>query len=116
LPYLCFVDAVLVPLKFESGTRFKILEAGAVGQAVISTTLGAEGIDVTDGRDIILADDLGAFAAAIVRVLKDPTLGKSLGRGLRELVSRKYSLETLERQARDVLSYLSDFPKMSSST
>src|SRR4029077_17781489 len=71
LPYLSHADVSLVPLRFESGTRFKILEAGACGIPVVSTTLGAEGIAVEHGRDILLADEPEAFASSIIRLIKE---------------------------------------------
>ena len=106
LPYLFHVDVVLVPLKFESGTRFKILEAGACRKAVVSTVLGAEGIPVTDGADIILADTPGDFSNAILRLLRDPGQRSQLGDSLHELVQENYSVETLVRQGKDILSHL----------
>jgi len=106
LPYLCHVDVVLVPLKFESGTRFKILEAGACRKAVVSTTLGAEGIPVTDGRDILLADEPSNFAYAIQRLLRDPQHRGQLGDKLHGLIQDGYSIETLREQGRTILGSL----------
>jgi len=106
LPYLFPADVILVPLKFESGTRFKILESGACRKAVVSTVLGAEGIPVTDGQDILLADEPQAFADAIIRLLRDPDLRRRLGQGLHELVQEGYSVDTLVRQGREILSRL----------
>lgn len=106
LPYLCHMDVVLVPLKFESGTRFKILESGACRKAVVSTTLGAEGIPVTDGQNILLADEPRPFAEAILRLLRDPGLRQRLGDDLHVLVQENYSVDTLVRQGRAVLARL----------
>ncbi len=64
-------SAVIVPLRIGGGTRLKIYEAMAAGKTVISTTIGAEGLDVTHGRDIILADDAHPFAQAVIMILKD---------------------------------------------
>ncbi len=64
-------SAVIVPLRIGGGTRLKIYEAMATGKAVISTTIGAEGLDVTHGHDIMLADDAPSFAQAVITVLKD---------------------------------------------
>lgn len=69
--YLHRVAAVVVPLRIGGGTRLKIYEAMSAGKAVVSTTIGAEGLDVTHGRDILIADAPGAFAASVVRLLKD---------------------------------------------
>ena len=58
---------VIVPLRIGGGTRLKIYEAMATGKAVVSTTVGAEGLDVHHGRDIILADDPRSFAQAVIK-------------------------------------------------
>lgn len=65
---------VVVPLRIGGGTRLKIYEAMAAGKAVVSTTVGAEGLDVHNGRDIWLADDAGAQAEAVVALLRDREL------------------------------------------
>lgn len=106
LPYLCNADVALVPLKFESGTRFKILEAGACRVPVVSTTLGAEGIPVTDGHDILLADDAEGFANAISRLLTEPALARRIAENCHALVRREFSLERLTADARDILQSL----------
>jgi polysaccharide biosynthesis protein PslH len=60
---------VVVPLRIGGGTRLKIYEAMAAGRAVVSTTVGAEGLQVHNGKDIILADSPQHFAAAVVSLL-----------------------------------------------
>ena len=65
---------VIVPLRIGGGTRLKIYEAMAAGKAVVSTTVGAEGLYVHHGRDILLADDARSFAEAVVVLLRDPEL------------------------------------------
>lgn len=72
--YLRDATLVVVPLRIGGGTRLKIFEAMAMGKAVISTSIGAEGLDVQSGRDLILADDAAAFAEAIVLLLRDGRL------------------------------------------
>jgi polysaccharide biosynthesis protein PslH len=69
----------VVPLLSGSGTRFKILEAWAAGRAVISTSLGAEGLGANSGEHLIVADDAAHFAAAINTLLCDPGLRARLG-------------------------------------
>jgi glycosyltransferase involved in cell wall biosynthesis len=69
----------IAPLLSGSGTRFKILEAWAAGRAVVSTTLGAEGLGARDGEHLLLADDPDDFAAAVLRLWKDPSLRARLG-------------------------------------
>jgi len=65
---------VVVPLRIGGGTRLKIYEAMATGKAVVSTTVGAEGLDVRHGRDIMLADDARSFAQAVIMLLRDTEL------------------------------------------
>lgn len=103
LPFLCHVDAVVVPLKFESGTRFKILEAGACCIPVISTTLGAEGIPVTDGVDIMIADDPVTFANAINQILSYPSRANLMGKRLNSLIKEKYSINSLIHEGNIIL-------------
>jgi glycosyltransferase involved in cell wall biosynthesis len=69
----------IAPLLSGSGTRFKILEAWAAGRAVVSTTLGAEGLGARDGEHLLLADDPEDFAAAVLRLWNDPSLRARLG-------------------------------------
>jgi glycosyltransferase involved in cell wall biosynthesis len=71
LEYLHRAAIVVVPLRVGGGTRLKIFEAMGAGKAVVSTTIGAEGLDVVDGRDILLADTPAAFSAAAIRLLRD---------------------------------------------
>ncbi|HYG89645.1 MAG TPA: glycosyltransferase [Azospirillum sp.] len=110
LPYLCNVDVALVPLKFESGTRFKILEGGACRVPMVSTVLGAEGIPVTDGQDILIADEPGDFAAAILRLLRDRAFAQSMADRLCDLVREQYSVDTLVRQATAILDAVGSAP------
>lgn len=65
---------VVVPLRIGGGTRLKIYEAMAMGKAVVSTSVGAEGLDVHDGRDLMLADEPITFGQAVTRLLKEPAL------------------------------------------
>ena len=72
--YLRNATVVIVPLRIGGGTRLKIFEAMAMRKALVSTSIGAEGLDVTSGKDCLLADDAGSFASAILTVLGDPVL------------------------------------------
>jgi glycosyltransferase involved in cell wall biosynthesis len=71
--------AAVVPLLAGSGTRFKILEAWAAGIPVVSTTIGAEGLPVREGENILLADSGPAFAEALTRLLASPSLRERMG-------------------------------------
>ena len=90
-PWLERADAVIVPLRIGGGTRLKILEAMAMGKAVVSTTLGAEGLEVVSERDLLVADDAASFVTQIGRVLDDPALGRRLGTSARQVVTSRYS-------------------------
>jgi glycosyltransferase involved in cell wall biosynthesis len=69
--YLRDATVVVVPLRIGGGTRLKIYEAMAMGKAVVSTTIGAEGLSFENGRDLLLADDAPSFAGAISRLVHD---------------------------------------------
>jgi glycosyltransferase involved in cell wall biosynthesis len=79
---------VVVPLRVGGGTRLKIYEAMAAGRAVVSTTIGAEGLDVHHGRDIVLADEPDEFAEAVVMLLKDAGMRQKYERAASELAAR----------------------------
>jgi glycosyltransferase involved in cell wall biosynthesis len=68
----------IVPLRIGGGTRLKIYEAMAMGKATVSTSIGAEGLDVEDGRDILLADDAARFADAIIQLVRDDALRRRI--------------------------------------
>jgi len=78
---------VVVPLRIGGGTRLKIYEAMAVGKAVVSTTVGAEGLDVHHGHDILLSDEPNAFADSVGRLLLDEGTRGSLERAAAELAA-----------------------------
>lgn len=107
LPYLKNTSIALVPLKFESGTRFKILEAGACKVPLVSTTLGAEGIPVKNGEHILIADEPQEFAKAIIHLLDNQALAGQLAQNCHDLVNRLFSVEALSEEAKNILEYLS---------
>jgi len=84
------------PLKSGAGgARFKVLEALALGTPLISTAMGVEGLAVTDGVDILMAEDPAAFAAQTVKLLRSPDLRRRLAAGGRRLVERRYDWAVL---------------------
>ncbi len=89
--HLASAAALVVPLRLGGGTRLKIIEGMAMARPIVSTSLGAEGIDATPERDILIADDPARFAASVIRLLDDPLLGARLGRAARELAVERYS-------------------------
>jgi glycosyltransferase involved in cell wall biosynthesis len=90
-PHLAAAQVLVVPLRIGGGTRIKIFEAMAMGVPVVSTRLGAAGLPVTDGENILLADTPGDFAAAVVRVIRDHELRRRLAANGRRLVTSGYS-------------------------
>lgn len=106
-PYLAESDVVAVPLLIGGGMRSKILEAFAAGIPVVSTTKGAEGIDVTDGRELLVRDGAANFAAGIQELWNDPERARGIAeRGL-GFVLRDYSMEAMEARVRAELEELS---------
>jgi glycosyltransferase involved in cell wall biosynthesis len=79
---------VIVPLRVGGGTRLKIYEAMATAKAVVSTTVGAEGLDVRHGRDIVLADDAKSFAHAVIMFLRDRDLRRRYEQAAAETAAR----------------------------
>ena len=89
-PHLAAAAAVVVPLRLGGGTRLKIVEAMAMGKAIVSTTLGAEGIEAVPGRDILIEDEPAAFADAVNRLLAEPGLAARIGQSARQLAVERY--------------------------
>jgi glycosyltransferase involved in cell wall biosynthesis len=88
LPYLARAAVFVVPLRIGGGTRLKIFEGMAMGKATVSTTIGAEGLDVTNGEDLILADDPQAFAEAVIDLLQDQEKRQRFGAAAARLAQR----------------------------
>ncbi len=89
-PLVAGAGVAVVPIRQGGGTRLKILEAMALGTPVIATSKGAEGLDVTDGGDILLADTPQAFAEAILRLRRDAALRQNLVNNACRLIRRQY--------------------------
>jgi glycosyltransferase involved in cell wall biosynthesis len=90
-PHLAAAAAVVVPLRLGGGTRLKIVEAMAMGRAIVSTTLGAEGIEAVPGRDLLVEDEPAAFADAVNRLLAEPGLAARIGQSARQLAVERYA-------------------------
>jgi len=96
----------IVPLRIGSGTRLKILEAAAMGKPIVSTRIGAEGLDFVDGEEIVLADEPWEFARAIADLLANPARRRTMGLAARRRVETQYSLPALQSTLREVLAQL----------
>jgi glycosyltransferase involved in cell wall biosynthesis len=90
VPHLRAATIYSAPHFTGAGTRTKLLEAMAAGCAVVTTSVGIEGIEAQPGRDILVADDAPAFSAAVVRLLGDPDARRQLGAAARRLVEQRY--------------------------
>jgi sugar transferase (PEP-CTERM/EpsH1 system associated) len=97
-PYLAAASVCVVPLRIGSGTRLKIFEALAMGKAVVSTAVGAEGLPVVPGVHLLSANDPAEFAAMVVGLLRDPGLRRALGKAGRRLVEERYSWARVARE------------------
>lgn len=77
-PYITHADVYTAPLRMGSGTRFKLLESMALKSPIVSTRIGAEGLGVSDGIHLLLADETEEVASAIIRVISDPLLAAEI--------------------------------------
>jgi polysaccharide biosynthesis protein PslH len=89
-PYIERAAAYVIPLRIGGGTRLKVFEALAMEAPVVSTTVGAEGLPVRDGAELLLADEPAAFADAVVRLLRDRPLAEALAARGAALVRKRY--------------------------
>lgn len=94
-PYAAKAKVFVVPLKSGSGTRLKILDAMAMGIPVVSTSIGAEGLEVRSGEQLFLADTPETFASAILKLLKDDELAAAIRRNATNFVRETYSWEKI---------------------
>ncbi len=94
-PYFAEATVFVVPLRIGSGTRLKILEALAMGKAIVSTSVGAEGLDLKNGEEIFIADEPEAFADAVTRLLTDTSLRRRIGENGRARVEQDYDWRSI---------------------
>ena len=102
-PYYEWCDLVIVPIRYGGGTRIKILEALSFGKPVVSTSLGAEGIDLVPGSEIALADEPADFAATCVRLLNDERWRYALASAGREKIADVYESKRVHALLRSAL-------------
>jgi glycosyltransferase involved in cell wall biosynthesis len=102
-PYFAQSGICIVPILAGGSTRLKIIEAMAWGTPVVSTSIGAEGLDVTHEHNILLADTPDEFATSVERLAADRALWQRLSAAGRALVAERYSVDTMYRQYRDIL-------------
>lgn len=97
-PWVARANMLLVPLRIGGGSRIKILESLAMGKAVVTTSIGAEGLDVVNGRDCRIADEPADFARVVVELLEEPALCQALGESGRRLVVERYDWRELSQE------------------
>ncbi len=102
-PYFARATAVVVPLRSGGGTRLKVLEALAAGRAVVSTSVGAEGLALEPGRHLLVEDDAEGFAGAVLTALADDALRQRVGEQGRALVVERYDWRSLAETLEAVL-------------
>ncbi len=102
-PWFETAAVVVVPIRLGSGTRLKVLDGLSRGKAVVSTSVGAEGLDVRPGVDLEVADDADTFARTCARLLADPEARARLGRAGRERVIEKYRWDSVAETVEGVL-------------
>jgi glycosyltransferase involved in cell wall biosynthesis len=102
--YLRDAAIFVAPIRYGGGTRIKILEAMAHRKAIVSTTVGAEGIDVQHGRHLLLADDPFAFAQACLLCLRDIAVRERIAEEGHSLVRQRYTWSRIEREVAHIVS------------
>jgi glycosyltransferase involved in cell wall biosynthesis len=108
LPYLNKAAVFVVPLRIGGGTRLKIYEAMAAGKAVVSTSIGAEGLDVRHGENILLSDDADGFAESVVQLLNDKEERIRLGDNASRLAAQ-YDWAIISQRFEDILRQAGSF-------
>ena len=94
-PHVQSARCVAVPLRIGGGSRLKILDSWAMGKAVVSTSMGCEGLDARDGENSLVRDDAGAFADAVCGLLEDEGRAARLGAAARQTAVDRYSWSAL---------------------
>ena len=102
-PYMRDAAVYVVPLRIGGGTRLKIFEAMAMGKAVVSTTVGAEGLPIVPGEHLLIADEPHTFARAVVRLMRDTDRRERLGAAARALVVARYDWSAVAGSLEDAL-------------
>ncbi|HLG97667.1 MAG TPA: glycosyltransferase [Bryobacteraceae bacterium] len=102
-PYLWESSVAIVPLRIGGGTRLKIFEAMAAALSVVSTTVGAEGLNLRDGENICIADTPEDFADRCLKLLRDRDARRRIAAAARELVASRYSWEAVSESFEQLL-------------
>jgi glycosyltransferase involved in cell wall biosynthesis len=95
MQFMNTMSVMIAPLFAGGGMRIKVLEAMALGKPIVATTVGAGGLEIENGRDILIADDANAFADAVAHLLRDPQAAADIGNAARETVRSRYDNDVL---------------------
>jgi polysaccharide biosynthesis protein PslH len=106
-PYLAEGEVCIVPLRIGGGTRLKIFEAMAMGKAVVSTAIGAEGLPVKHGESILLADNPEDFARQAIELIRDPIRRNQIGSAAHKLVKENFGWASVAKALARELEQLS---------
>jgi glycosyltransferase involved in cell wall biosynthesis len=96
-PIVQRASVFIAPIRIGSGTKIKVLNAMAQAKAVVATTTAAEGIEVTRGENILIADDPGEFAKNVLYLLRDGEIARKMGEKARKLMETKYSWDIISK-------------------
>jgi polysaccharide biosynthesis protein PslH len=110
-PYVHSASCYVAPLRVGGGTRLKILDAWAMGKAVVSTSIGCEGLSARDGDNILIRDDPRAFADAVRLVLADEDLRIRLGESARRTTEERYDWDIIGRDMLAEYHRVIDYPQ-----
>lgn len=105
-PYVWTSSVFIVPLRFGGGTKLKVLDALAMGKAIVSTSIGLEGIEVTPGKEALQANGAEEFADAVVELVRSPERRSELGEAGRILVENKYDWHIIGKLQREIFEKL----------
>jgi glycosyltransferase involved in cell wall biosynthesis len=101
-PYIAGAAVYVIPLRIGGGTRLKVLEAMAMGKAIVSTALGCEGFELVPDQELVIADSPADFAAAVLALLHDPDRREQLGRAGRRFAGSRYDWQIIVPQLEQV--------------
>jgi len=101
-PFLDQAEVYICPILDGGGTKIKLLDAMAMGKAIVSTSIGAEGLLIKDGKNILIADNPMEFARQVIKIIKNQKLRRILGLNARKLVEKNYSWGTIANKLNQV--------------
>jgi glycosyltransferase involved in cell wall biosynthesis len=101
-PFLKNAAVLVIPVRAGGGMRVRILEGFAYGEAIVTTTMGLEGIDAESGKEVIVADTPQDFAEAVLELLGNYELRNEIAKNGRDLVERKYDWQVVLQKVQDI--------------